>query len=42
VGLYIFAAVAAAGALAVAAVTNNPAPDEPLPMSEADAERAAG
>jgi MFS family permease len=41
-GFYIFAAVAAAGALAVAAVTSNPAPDEPLPVSEADAERAAG
>jgi AAHS family benzoate transporter-like MFS transporter len=34
-GFYIFAAVAALGALAVAAVTRNPAPDEPMPLTEA-------
>ena len=38
-GFYIFAAVAAIGAVAVAAVTRTPAPDEPMPLTEADAEQ---
>jgi AAHS family benzoate transporter-like MFS transporter len=38
-GFYIFAAVAALGALAVAMVNRDPAPDEPLPVTDVDASR---
>src|SRR5919112_2734685 len=38
-GFYIFAAVAAVGALAVALVNRDPAPDEPLPLTEEEAGR---
>ena len=33
-GFYIFAVVAAVGAASVALVNRNPAPDEPLPLTE--------
>jgi benzoate transport len=38
-GFYIFAAVAAVGAVCVALVNRNPAPDEPMPLTEDEAER---
>jgi MFS transporter, AAHS family, benzoate transport protein len=37
-GFYIFAVVAAIGAVCVAAVNRNPAPDEPLPLTEDEAD----
>ena len=37
-GFYIFAVVAAIGALCVALVNRNPAPDEPLPLAEDEAD----
>jgi benzoate transport len=39
-GFYIFAAVAAIGALAVALVNRDPAPDEPLPLTEDEVDRS--
>lgn len=39
-GFYIFAAVAAIGAVCVALVNRNPAPDEPMPLTEDEADRA--
>jgi MFS transporter, AAHS family, benzoate transport protein len=38
-GFYIFAAVAAVGAVCIAAVNRDPAPDEPLPDTEDEADR---
>jgi len=38
-GFYLFAAVAAIGAVAVSLVNRNPAPDEELPVTETDADR---
>jgi MFS transporter, AAHS family, benzoate transport protein len=38
-GFYIFAVVAAIGALSVAMVNRDPAPDEPLPLTEEEAGR---
>lgn len=38
-GFYIFAAVAAVGAVCIAAVNRDPAPDEPLPDTEEEADR---
>ena len=38
-GFYVFAAVAAIGAVAVSLVNRNPAPDEELPVTETDADR---
>jgi benzoate transport len=38
-GFYLFAAVAAIGALAILLVDRNPAPAEPLPLTEDDADR---
>jgi AAHS family benzoate transporter-like MFS transporter len=40
-GFYIFAAVAAIGALAIAMVNRSPAPDEPMPLTEEELERQA-
>ena len=37
-GFYIFAAVAAIGAVCVALVNRNPAPDEPMPLTEDEAD----
>ena len=37
-GFYIFAAVAALGALSILLVDRDPAPDEPLPVTEAEAD----
>jgi MFS transporter, AAHS family, benzoate transport protein len=37
-GFYIFAVVAALGALSILLVDRDPAPDEPLPVTEADAD----
>ena len=37
-GFYIFAVVAAIGAVCVALVNRNPAPDEPLPLTEDEAD----
>jgi MFS family permease len=37
-GFYVFAAVAALGAICIALVNRDPAPDEPLPDTEEDAE----
>lgn len=39
-GFYIFAAVAAVGAVCVALVNRDPAPDEPMPLTEDEADRA--
>jgi MFS transporter, AAHS family, benzoate transport protein len=41
-GFYIFAAVAAIGALSIALVNRDPAPDEPMPVDEAEADRLRG
>ncbi|MDT7580508.1 MAG: transporter, family, benzoate transport protein, partial [Pseudonocardiales bacterium] len=38
-GFYIFAVVAAVGAVCIALVNRNPAPDEPLPLTEDEAGR---
>jgi len=38
-GFYIFAAVAAIGAVVIALVNRNPAPDEPMPLTEEEADR---
>jgi AAHS family benzoate transporter-like MFS transporter len=38
-GFYIFAAVAAIGAVCIALVNRNPAPDEPMPLTEEEADR---
>jgi MFS transporter, AAHS family, benzoate transport protein len=38
-GFYIFAGVAAIGALCIALVNRNPAPDEPMPLTEDEADR---
>ena len=38
-GFYIFAAVAAIGAGCIALVNRNPAPDEPMPLTEDEADR---
>jgi MFS transporter, AAHS family, benzoate transport protein len=38
-GFYIFAAVAAIGALSIAFVSRDPAPDEPMPITEEEADR---
>jgi AAHS family benzoate transporter-like MFS transporter len=38
-GFYIFAAVAAIGALCIALVNRDPAPDEPMPLTEDEADR---
>ena len=38
-GFYIFAAVAAIGAVCIALVNRNPAPDEPMPLTEDEADR---
>ncbi len=38
-GFYIFAGVAAIGAVCIALVNRNPAPDEPMPLTEDDADR---
>ena len=38
-GFYIFAVVAAIGAVCIALVNRNPAPDEPLPLTEDEADR---
>jgi MFS transporter, AAHS family, benzoate transport protein len=38
-GFYIFAVVAAIGAVSVAMVNRDPAPDEPLPLTEEEAGR---
>ena len=38
-GFYIFAAVAAIGAVCVAIVNRDPAPDEPMPLTEDEADR---
>jgi benzoate transport len=38
-GFYIFAGVAAIGAICVALVNRNPAPDEPMPLTEDEADR---
>ena len=38
-GFYIFAAVAAIGALSIAMVSRDPAPDEPMPVTEDEADR---
>jgi MFS family permease len=37
-GFYIFAVVAALGALSISFVNRDPAPDEPLPLTEEDAD----
>ena len=37
-GFYIFAVVAAVGAVSITLVDRNPAPDEPLPLTEAEAD----
>ena len=37
-GFYIFAVVAALGALSILLVDRDPAPDEPLPVTEAEAD----
>lgn len=41
-GFYLFAVVAAIGAVAVSLVNRNPAPDEELPVTETDADRLGG
>ena len=38
-GFYIFAGVAAIGAVCIALVNRNPAPDEPMPLTEDEADR---
>jgi len=38
-GFYIFAAVAAIGAVCIALVNRDPAPDEPMPLTEDEADR---
>jgi benzoate transport len=38
-GFYIFAAVAAIGAVCIALVNRSPAPDEPMPLTEDEADR---
>ena len=38
-GFYIFAVVAAIGAVCIALVNRDPAPDEPLPLTEDEADR---
>ena len=38
-GFYIFAVVAAIGAVCIALVNRNPSPDEPLPLTEDEADR---
>ena len=40
-GFYIFAAVAAVGAVCIALVNRDPAPDEPMPLTEDEADRSA-
>jgi len=40
-GFYLFAAVAAVGAVAISVVNRNPAPDEELPVTEEEAEDLA-
>ncbi len=40
-GFYLFAAVAAVGAVAISVVNRNPAPDEELPVTEEEAENLA-
>jgi MFS family permease len=41
-GFYIFAVVAALGALSISFVNREPAPDEPLPLTEEDADHRTG
>jgi MFS family permease len=41
-GFYIFAAVAAIGAACVALVNRDPAPDEPMPLTERESDRIGG
>ena len=38
-GFYIFAAVAAIGAVCIVLVNRDPAPDEPMPVTEEEADR---
>ena len=40
-GFYVFAAVAAIGAVCIALVNRNPAPDEPMPLTEDEADQIA-
>ena len=41
-GFYIFAVVAALGAVSISFVNRDPAPDEPMPVTEDEADRIGG